>query len=76
VLAPERTAAALAHLALAFSAERADTLAAPALESLRRAIPAARGLPLLERVARGGGGTVVLDYLGELRLGVELSACR
>jgi hypothetical protein len=76
VLAPERSAAALAHLALAFSAARADTLAPQALESLRRAIPAARSLPLLERLARGGGGTVVLDYLEEPRLGVELSACR
>lgn len=44
------------------------------LESLRRAIPAARALPLLQSLARGAGGQVVLDYLPEHRLQVDLLA--
>jgi hypothetical protein len=54
----------------------ADTLDEPALERLRTAIPAARSLPLLQLLARGAGGDVVLDYLGHLRLAVTVSACR
>jgi hypothetical protein len=41
-------------------------------ESLRRTIPAARGLPLLDRLARGETGAVDLDYLDSLRLRVQI----
>ncbi len=75
VLAPERGAAALARLSLAVGGGRADTLADAALESLRTAIPAARSLPLLGQLARGGAGRVVLDYLDDTRLGVAVSPC-
>lgn len=53
----------------------ADRLANPALEALRAALPAARSLPLLERLARRESGRVVLDYLGEQRIGVEVCEC-
>jgi hypothetical protein len=43
-----------------------------ALESLRCSIPAARSLPLLERLAQQRGGTVVLDYLDNARLALEV----
>lgn len=43
-------------------------------DALRRTIPAARGLPLLERLARGGAGTVDIDYLDGLALRVEVAA--
>ena len=51
----------------------------PALEALRRNIPALRGLPLLKLLAnlgRGsGGGSAVLDYLPPLGLQVEVLPC-
>lgn len=50
-----------------------DTLADPALEAMRREIPAARALPLLVRLARGEAGTVVIDYLDRLGLQLELT---
>jgi hypothetical protein len=46
------------------------------LDSLRRTVPAARSLPLLAQLAGGTGGTVVLDYLADLRLAVAVSPCR
>ncbi|MBR0567191.1 beta-ketoacyl synthase chain length factor [Azoarcus sp. L1K30] len=52
----------------------ADLMADPAMEAVRSSIPAARGLPLLELLARDRSGTVVLDYLDDLRLDVSLSA--
>ena len=52
-----------------------DILVDPALEALRSQIPAARGLPLLQCIARGAGGRVVLDYLAPLRLDVLVEPC-
>lgn len=45
-----------------------------ALERLRRAIPAARALPLLVALARGESARPVLEYLDDLALQVELRA--
>ena len=42
-------------------------------EALRVAIPAARSLPLLEKLARQESGRVVLDYLEAQRIAVEVS---
>jgi hypothetical protein len=75
-LMPERSAHSLAWIELELSDAVPDTLADPALEALRRAIPAARGLPLLQCIARGEGGRVVLDYLAPLRLDVQVEPCR
>ena len=59
------------------SAEAApDRLQEPRLEALRAAVPAARSLPLLRLLARREPGEVVLDYLGEQRLAVEVRECR
>jgi len=44
----------------------------PALEALRQNTPAARVLPLLEILARRAVGSVVLEYLDELALGVDV----
>lgn len=63
---------ALAHLRLAFSEQAASVLAQPELEQLRRQIPAARALPLLEQLACGRSGSVTLDYLDAQRLRLEL----
>lgn len=49
---------------------------APAFEALRPRIPAARALPLLERLARGQAGPLALEDLPGSRLHVELSLPR
>ena len=74
-LAPPAADGALAKLAIAATAARPDALEAPALESMRRTIPAARALPLLGRLARGEPGTAVIDYLEDLALEVAVAPC-
>lgn len=47
----------------------------PGLEALRRTIPAARGLPLLQALAGGAADVALsLDYLDGLALGVDVNA--
>jgi hypothetical protein len=46
------------------------------LEALRRAIPAARSLPLLRLLAIGAAGRAVLDYLDVSRAAVQIEPCR
>ncbi len=75
LLSPSRCATSLARIALTLSGQAADTLVDPELETLRTRIPALRALPLLERLARGQGGMVVLDYLPELQLVLDVSPC-
>jgi len=75
-LMPERSAQSLARIEVSLDDAAPDALADPELEALRCAIPSARGLPLLQAVARGEGGRVVLDYLAPLRLAVEIEPCR
>lgn len=72
VLAPARRDAARARLEVRFSDAPADTLPHAGLEALRRAIPAARSLPLLVQLAQRRSGTVVLDYLTPRTLSVEM----
>jgi hypothetical protein len=50
-----------------------DTIADPALESLRHGIPAARSLPLLALLAAEKRGTALLEYLDGLSLAVTVS---
>ena len=47
-------------------------MSSAALENVRRGIPSARALPLLERIAKAQAGRVVLDYLDDVALAVEL----
>ncbi|HSN20552.1 MAG TPA: beta-ketoacyl synthase chain length factor, partial [Usitatibacter sp.] len=55
-----------------FTDEAPQAMDDAGLERLRRAIPAARALPLLARLARGEPGAVTLEYLDGLRLRVEI----
>jgi hypothetical protein len=75
VLAPPApdAAAPIATLRLSLQAARGETLPDPALEALRRAIPAARGLPLLRALARGETRRVLLDYLDATSLAIDVS---
>ncbi|MHB1093620.1 beta-ketoacyl synthase chain length factor [Thiobacillus sp.] len=75
-LSPQRSAQSLARIEVSLADDAPDALAEPALEALRIAIPAARGLPLLQAVARGEACRVVLDYLTPLRLAVVIEPCR
>ncbi|MGO8914985.1 MAG: beta-ketoacyl synthase chain length factor [Stellaceae bacterium] len=76
VLTPGPTRASLARLEVELrrNAAGASVMAAAALEVLRRGTPAARGLPLLAGLARGGPQSVILDYLPSLEIGLSLEA--
>ena len=75
VLAPDVGPAALGKIEAHLSGAPVDTIAEP-LEGLRRAIPAARSLPLLALLAGSGAGNAVLEYLDHAGLGVTVSPCR
>lgn len=75
VLAPQRSARALAKITASLTDAAADRMDDGAFEGLRTAIPAARGLPLLRSIALGGDHQVVLDYLGDTRLAVRVASC-
>jgi hypothetical protein len=75
VLAANGGPAALGKIEAHLSDAPADTIDEP-LEELRRAIPAARSLPLLALLARSGAGRTVLEYLDHVRLAVTVSPCR
>jgi len=75
VLAPQRSARSLAQITVDLSDASADRLDDAALEGLRKAIPAARGLPLLCSIAHRQNGQVVLDYLDSSSLAVAIALC-
>ena len=75
VLAPQRSARALAQISVSLTDARADHLDDAALENLRSAVPAARGLPLLRAIALRQDQHVVLDYLDSTRLAVAVTPC-
>ncbi|WP_027797186.1 beta-ketoacyl synthase chain length factor [Paraburkholderia acidipaludis] len=64
---------ALAHVTLTLTGAPATTLASPDLEALRASNPAARVLPLLEAVAARRASSVVLDYLPEMRVRIDVT---
>jgi hypothetical protein len=74
VLVPSDDTAALARITLSLGHAPADTLDDPRLEQLRRTIPAARALPLLDAIAHQTGRRVVIDYLDDLQLILDLAA--
>lgn len=76
VLTPAAGPNTRARLTASLCSTAADRLSEPRLEALRSAVPAARSLPLLRLLARREPGEVVLDYVGEQRVAVEVSECR
>jgi len=74
-LAPHKSAQSLARIQVSLTDAAASTLDDDELETLRRAIPAARGLPLLQAIARGESAEIVLDYLDPLQLAVRIESC-
>lgn len=75
VLAPDYSTRALAKITVSLTDARADQLDDAALESLRVSIPAARGLPLLRAIAMQQDGRVVLGYLDNTQLAVDITLC-
>ena len=75
VLTPERNAASKARIDLTLTDETCDSMPDLQLEALRRAIPAARSLPLLRLLAIGAAGRAVLDYLDVSRAAVQIEPC-
>jgi hypothetical protein len=73
--APETNCCARVTASLCNIGVAADRLPDPQLEALRQALPAARSLTLLRLLARREPGQVVLDYIGEQRVSVEVSEC-
>lgn len=76
VLAPGDAPQAIARLAVQPDTGTAEATpcSATAVEALRRAIPAARALPLLEALAAARSAELVLDYQPSLRLRVRVTA--
>lgn len=74
VLNPVKTARARASLALKLCHAAATPMPEPVLEALRTNIPVARSLPLMQRLAQGAGGTVVIEYLDSLNLAIGVQA--
>ena len=75
VLAPQPGPLALVKITLSITDEAPDQLDYAALETLRRSIPAARGLPLLRAVALGKETRIVLDYLNSSGLALAIKPC-
>jgi hypothetical protein len=75
-LLPQQGPHTLARLQVELVEASADRLENPDLEALRRQIPSARGLPLLQALARGRAERVVLEYLEPLSLAVTIEPCR
>ena len=75
-LMPRASDHSLARIQVSLSDAAFKRMEDPALEALRRGIPAARGLPLLQALARGREESVILEYLEPLRLAVTVEPCR
>jgi hypothetical protein len=63
-------------ITVALTDASADLMADAQLEAMRATIPAARCLPLLSKLARQEHGRVVIDYLEEQRIAIEVSPWR
>jgi hypothetical protein len=75
VLAPQQSEKSILQIQVSLTHDEAFKFTDTALETLRSAIPAARGLPLLQLIAQGQANSVVLDYLDNLSLLVEVKPC-
>lgn len=75
IFAPEADSKTIAKIKVSVTHDEADQFDDMAFEALRIAIPAARGLPLLQAIALKKDCRVVLDYLGNTRLAIEVSPC-
>ena len=75
LLEPERSPRSLARLRVSIGSARPEPMAHAELEALRAAIPAARGLPLLEALARRSSATIAVEYAQPATLSIEVTPC-
>jgi hypothetical protein len=75
VLAPAPSEKAIAKIAIELTDAAAQTLSDAALEQLRLGIPVARALPLLASLARRERDSLVLEYLEDTGLAVNVEPC-
>lgn len=75
LLSPQASSRSLARIAALPDETPTTPMREPDLEKLRTAIPAMRGLPLLDLIARQANGMVSLEYLAPLQLRVEVEPC-
>lgn len=75
VFAPLQSKNSVAQITINLTVASASVLSNVALEALRLSIPTARGLPLLQALARQTNETVVLDYLDNCRIAVTVKPC-
>ena len=75
VLSPKPSAKALASLRLRTTQAPSAPMSDGGLEQLRQQVPAMRALPLLQRLARGEAGPVVLDYLAPQQIEMDVTPC-
>jgi hypothetical protein len=73
VFAPEAGPRTLARIDVALTDAASTALAQPELEALWHGNAAARALPLLEALAARRAANVVLDYLPETRVQVDIT---
>jgi hypothetical protein len=75
-LTPESLPGSIARLrGLRLQSGAADAMPAGELERLRSSNPAARSLPLLQRLAIGQTGQIALPYLPDTRLELDVEPC-
>jgi len=79
VISPRRSERSQARIGIDpreyLTSAAADTMQEEPLENLRRTIPAAAGLPLLQAIARREARMLALDYLAPSCLAVEVAPC-
>lgn len=78
IMTPDATRSSFSVLELEFVArsEEATRMPDPGLEAARAGNPAARSLPLLAALARGGSEKLILEYIPETHLRIAVSPCR
>lgn len=74
LLAPQAGSRSLATLGLSLADDAPTAMAAAPFERLRLGIPAARCLPLMQQVAQADSGSVVLEYLNQRSLRVQVQS--
>jgi hypothetical protein len=75
MLSPYCTPKSLASISVRPTTQAAEQMPDENLDQLREKIPALRSLPLLSRIAQRQAGTVILEYLQQMSLSVEVSPC-
>ena len=72
LLAPLGSGSAIATIGVDTTIDAARTMPGASLESLRASIASGRGLPLLSAIARGERGRIVIDYVDDRRMAIDV----